>query len=1208
MTEADPGCGVDDVIITDELARRPSRAPDYEGENNALGALAEAMANTPGAVLQKLVEEAMTLTRADSAGISLLEPGGAEGIFRWVAMTGKWAPYKDGRIPREASPCGEVVAREKLLLVRHPERAFPALLQGEPGIKEGLLTPFDVDGAPGGTLWVVKHDPDGRFDAEDARLLQSLARFAAAGRQMAIALDEARAAHAESESRAGKSEEQRALAIDVGGIGHWDFDLATGELTSSAHCRRNFGRSEGDPFSYEELVASIHPDDRERQRTAVSEAIEAKSGFDIEYRIVTPQGETRWIHVQGRYEDGDRPRLVGVSLDITERKRADAVLRESEERLTFLLKFSDALRPLTEAGDIEKQATRLLGEHLEADRCFLSPVYDDGSGMCVREEYLRAGASSVLGDYTFAQFGDFVGPELHAGRILAVEDVAALTGLSAAERASYAATEIGAYLLIPLVRNGQLAAFLTINHRTPRQWSDADKAVARQTADRLWAARERSRAETALRESEEERRSLIAEMNEGFCILEVILDEAGNGVDYRFLETNPAFVRQGGFDPAGRLMSEIAPIEPIWPAAYGRVATTGAPERIVEAAASFGRIYDVYAFRIGRAPDRRIAVFFTDITALMGAEEALRESEERLALVFDALPVGIAIIDTSGATIRMNDEMRRFLPTGIIPSRDEAHGTRWKASSDGGSPVQPNDYPGARALRGEDVVPGIEMLYMQEEAREIWTRVAAVPIRSGNGSVTGAIVIVIDIDSIKRSEGHLRESEERLRLIVENARDYAIFTTDADGIIDDWLPGAEAVFGWSRDEAIGRPADIVFTPEDQAEGEPDKEIEIARERGTAPDVRWHQREDGSLVFISGTVTPLRDQAGGIRGYLKIGQDVTERRAAEEGLAASERRMRSLATGIPQLVFRSHGTGERTWGSPQWIEFTGLSFEESLGFGWLEAVHPDDREATRDAWEDVEERGEYYCEHRIYAAASGTFRWHQTRATPLRDEKGHTLEWLGSSSDVEELRQLQQHQKTLLAELQHRVRNTLAIVRSIARRTAQTSNSVEDMASHFTGRLDAFSRVQAAVTRNPQGGVDLAGMIEDELLAHAAREDENHIIRGPDVCLKPRAAESVSLAIHELTSNAVKYGALSADGGRLSVRWERERPDGSERLRLVWEESGLDGLGEPARQGFGMELLQSTLPYDLRAETNVEFRPEGLRFTMTMPLGPNSVAE
>jgi PAS domain S-box-containing protein len=464
------------------------------------------------------------------------------------------------------------------------------------------------------------------------------------------------------------------------------------------------------------------------------------------------------------------------------------------------------------------------------------------------------------------------------------------------------------------------------------------------------------------------------------------------------------------------------------------------------------------------------------------------------------------------------------------------------------------------------------------------------------------------VTSRRQAEEALRQSEERYRLIVDNARDYAIIITDPDDVIVDWLPGAEAVYGWTREEAVGKPAAMTFTPQDRTEGAPEWEIETAAREGVAPDVRWHQRKDGGQVFIDGKTTPLRNQDGSIRGFLKIGQDVSDRRAAQEALEASELRMRTLVTGIPQMVFRSLSSGERTWGSPQWIEFTGLSFEESVGFGWLDAIHPDERRATREAWQGVEERGEYYAEHRIREASSGRYRWHQTRATPLRDDAGRIREWLGTSTDVEELRQLQRHQQTLLAELQHRVRNTLGVVRSIVRRTAEMSGDVEEMASHLQGRLDALSRVQAIVTRNPEGGIDLAGLIEDEMLAHAARESETLKIDGPELYLRARAAESISLAVHELATNAVKYGALSAQDGRIAIRWNRMKPDGVELLDLVWEENGVDlSPGEPERKGFGMELLQRTLPYDLRAETRVEFRPQGVRFTMRMPLGPDVLA-
>lgn len=198
----------------------------------------------------------------------------------------------------------------------------------------------------------------------------------------------------------------------------------------------------------------------------------------------------------------------------------------------------------------------------------------------------------------------------------------------------------------------------------------------------------------------------------------------------------------------------------------------------------------------------------------------------------------------------------------------------------------------------------------------------------------------------------------------------------------------------------------------------------------------------------------------------------------------------------------------------------------------------------------------------------------------------------------------EHARELLSELQHRVRNTLAVVRSIARRTAEGSSTVEEMISHFDGRLNAFARVQSAVTRSLTGAVELQAIIEDELLAVATREGQQLRIGGPAVWLRPKPAASISLAIHELATNAVKYGALSERDGRIDVHWEPL----AEELRLNWVETGLKEPPRPAYEGFGHEMLRRTLPYDLKAETNMDFTDEGLRFTMRMPLGPNVLAE
>ena len=194
---------------------------------------------------------------------------------------------------------------------------------------------------------------------------------------------------------------------------------------------------------------------------------------------------------------------------------------------------------------------------------------------------------------------------------------------------------------------------------------------------------------------------------------------------------------------------------------------------------------------------------------------------------------------------------------------------------------------------------------------------------------------------------------------------------------------------------------------------------------------------------------------------------------------------------------------------------------------------------------------FVSDYRILHAEENRYRWFQTRATPVRDEQGRVVEWFGTSTDVDDLRRLREHERRLLFELQHRVRNTLAVIRSIVRRTAEHSDSVEDYAMHLEGRIDAFARVQSGVTRDPSGSLDLAGLIADELDAAAAREGRGITLDGPEIRLRPKAAELLGLAVHELVTNAIKDGVFSPLGGRLDVRWEIAEGD---RLRLEWRES------------------------------------------------------
>jgi len=338
-------------------------------------------------------------------------------------------------------------------------------------------------------------------------------------------------------------------------------------------------------------------------------------------------------------------------------------------------------------------------------------------------------------------------------------------------------------------------------------------------------------------------------------------------------------------------------------------------------------------------------------------------------------------------------------------------------------------------------------------------------------------------------------------------------------------------------------------------------------------------------------------------------EAAERARAEASAREGQRRLRSLVEGIPQLVWRARDGGEWTWSSPQWSTYTGLSAAAAHGYGWLTALHPEDREGAMAAWRRSETEQEFQAEFRILHVREGQYRWFQTRATPVRDEGGTVVEWLGTSTDVDKLRRMEQHQRLLLAELQHRVRNTLSVIRSIIRRTVQASESLDDLAMHLDGRIDAFSRVQAAVTRNPELGIDLAQLVADELLAYSAREGKQVQIEGPEIALRPKAAETMALAIHELATNAIKFGALSQPQGRVEVGWQADLAGEAPRLLFGWRESGVPvAAAAPERRGFGTELFERTLPYELSAEVEQSFTPEGFSCTISLPLSERVVKE
>ncbi|MFP8956162.1 bacterio-opsin activator domain-containing protein [Natrialbaceae archaeon A-CW3] len=290
---------------------------------------------------------------------------------------------------------------------------------------------------------------------------------------------------------------------------------------------------------------------------------------------------------------------------------------------------------------------------------------------------------------------------------------------------------------------------------------------------------ERVQAERELREhkeaSESKYRTLFESIDEGFCIIEMLLDEDDKPVDYRFLETNPAFEEITDLPNAEgeRILNLVPDQEDHWFEIYGQVARTGEDVRFTEHAEHIGdRWYDVYAFRIGDPDERKVAVLFDDITERKEAEEKLRKNEARLSDILEQLPLGVGVLDADGIYELQNDRLEEIIDGDLLPSRDPEKQQKWSATDDDGDPLLPKQWPGARALRGEEVSPGIEFK-LEREGETRWFDVAAVPFEEAEEGPK-AIGVVQEITERKEVQEALRESEatlERLNAVTQELID-----------------------------------------------------------------------------------------------------------------------------------------------------------------------------------------------------------------------------------------------------------------------------------------------------------------------------------------------------------------------------------------------------------------------------------------------------
>ena len=372
-------------------------------------------------------------------------------------------------------------------------------------------------------------------------------------------------------------------------------------------------------------------------------------------RQSTPLG--RWCSVHAfRIEDQPRGQIGVLFNDITEHKRR-------EDYHAFLLKLSDALRPLADPEEAQAVAADLLGAHLRVNHCLYGEVR--GAYVCISHSYAD-GLPPMTGSFHADDFGKRAMDAYRAGQLQVSVNTATDPVFSTEERQMLRGQHIGAYIAVPLVKEGEWVGVFGVQNLEPREWTSSEIELVQEVAERTWTAVQYGRAEKVLRQSEEKYRTLFDSIDEGFTTVEVLFDEQGRAVDLITLEMNPAYARHTGAsrELLGKRLREVLPtIEDRVFDRYGNVALTGEPVRFEQHVAVWDYWFDAYATRVGGEGSHVVAVVFTNITE--------RKRRERHAAFLDKLSQALALLDSPEEIVRAAGEaLDAHLDVGFVHVAD----------------------------------------------------------------------------------------------------------------------------------------------------------------------------------------------------------------------------------------------------------------------------------------------------------------------------------------------------------------------------------------------------------------------------------------------------------------------------------------------------------------------------------------------------------
>ena len=433
-----------------------------------------------------------------------------------------------------------------------------------------------------------------------------------------------------------------------------------------------------------------------------------------------------------------------------------------------------------------------------------------------------------------------------------------------------------------------------------------------------------------------------------------------------------------------------------------------------------------------------------------------------------------------------------------------------------------------------------------------------------------------------------REAEALMAALVAFSRD-AIISCTRDGIIQTWNDGAQRLLGWAPNDVLGR--SVLFCVADSDKPRVSEILARAAE-GTHAQQEAHTLDrEGRALETSLGFAPVHDRKGEVVALSIIVRDLRRRRRSE----ANDAMLASVVQQSRDSIFSVTRDGLISTWNPASEQLYGYAQEEAIGRPLGMIVPESRRDESRSMFATVMS-GEMVLFETLRQRRDGSLVDVSISGAPLRDSNGTIVGISSIHRDITSQRQHEKQMRLVMRELAHRSKNLLAIIISMAAQTARTATSVSDFTARFTQRLQGIAHSHDLLIQQNWRGAPIRELVRSHLEPFLEGDRNRIHLNGPDVIVDPKAAQNLGLALHELATNASKYGALSVPSGSVSISWTKT--DGQ--FRIEWREQGGPSVRQPNQRGFGQAVLERLASQALEGTAHLDFDQDGVHWVMDIP--------